>query len=88
LFNYKIIEVIINLFVNFPHLATNPDENVRKHRILASFFVGLIQLRLFSYRPRHHIIFAVVAAEHVFVLAEIHCQTGWSSLLSLLGRSD
>jgi hypothetical protein len=50
--------------------------------------MGLIQLCLLSYRPRHHIIVAVVALEHTFMLAEMHCQTDWSSLLSLLGRSD
>jgi len=49
--------------------------------------MGLIQLRLLFYRPRRHIIVSVVAAEHTLMLAEMHCQTGWSSLLSLLGRS-
>jgi hypothetical protein len=50
--------------------------------------MGLIQLCLLSYRPRRHFIFSVVAAEHTFMLAEMHCQNGWSSLLSLLGHSD
>jgi hypothetical protein len=49
--------------------------------------MGLIQLRLLSYRPRR-INVAVVAAEDTFVMAEMHCQTGWSLLLFVLGRSD
>jgi len=49
--------------------------------------MGLIQLRLLSYRHCRHIIVQIVAAEQTFMLAEMHCQTSWSSLLFLLGRS-
>ena len=74
--------------VNFPRLGDKSRQKREKTQNSAPFFMGLIQLRLLSYRPGRHIIFTVVAAEDTCMLADMHCQTGWSSLLSLLGRSD